>query len=1599
MSLQNLKEDQLYQLLPSGIIDIDEQNILRALIGGVQDRLEDIRSYARKFEFFFTAQPVNNTCVIVQFDTAYGKTVTRSLDIQDTTPSVEGIDLTAWAVDQLGIDASQVTSVVIGEDLLRFVDTSTLQYLAATIGAILYQTAAQTGSETLNQGKILNSYFPRLKIKGTAQSFDILGKLIGFDDVRMTPLWGRLSPRQPNDTGAAVNDVDFAQTPQYYPQQDIGVAYDPHVFRDGPYYTWTGTVSASELSTYFYTQSVNGFQPWVKVMVSGTVAHPAAGEVLTLAGGSPHTAATATAGDGLTFQALGEGEDFNGLQVRFSTWNDGTDRLISITDRLSAIKYRTSYFDLALTLTDEHAQAQFGTTTSKPNKDLQANPALVDDLTATSPYRPWRAGAGDSGAVLRDYVWVSSGSVAPVSRRSQATTAVTESKISSIESAGQEAVRIFEEVRAATRTVRKSSVGFLNRDNANYAAYHESNVLFTSNGSDFIFAGTATGFPLAPYTLGVTLTDVETSILTWDSTPGYTYEPFVTYGNFQYIPTVVPFGFFANPVASPVFVATSARSRLEIIRGTPVEAYSLLQITPPVMGLGFDLENGYGSEVMQGETDPNDSNRILFKSLIANGTYHLDTNIFSFQFDTISPSTQAVAHWIPLSTEVVRENPELPEAFQVRPEDEMSEEVVYETVDEFPWRRDLVGDGELVELINRFPPLVADATTLSVSSNIAMRDHTGADYSVNGIQSTVTPIRLVAQVNSTTVYVPGQLPIAYSGDFTDLSDVAAQTFTFPQLTSYGTDSFHLYHAGLVQGVFVADPVAFYSPAHRNGLKLWLPFNEHPDEGAVVYDHSTSVSQQTLSGFTLNGSFADRSWNSSVGWHISVGSGASIIGESISQVQPELSLSFWFSGSLTGVGGADCVLYKQGPLSVHVGSGGTNVVIDYAHKDNTVQNVASLAQVSTDFNQVAVVVEDQYVRYGIADRNTSLVLSTGTLSANYQPFNGTHNDFLISCPRNHVQLSDLRVWNRAKTQTELDNIRDYQPTPTVCTYWPTNIEVAGNGDRYGLKVLDNGFLSPDVMPPAIRLNQLMRVIRYTDEGRYEGENRFNEVGLGGGTPLPPTWKLGQQFYEMTAAGTTVFSTSLGGGPYNPLWQLAGTHSYVGLPFNGSTSSGIPGIGTNYPSATWPPPMDFNNPAHEFIWIKGDDGKVHEISLVSKASGVTMVGSLVVRIRSDDELVLNGALHVVTAQPADPHSILWQTTGTAWTTFNNGTFFPNQVVVETDGTAIVSIDQNSHGVSVLTDGTGIVKIYHPQSFVSYEEPTGAISVLVSGGTELTCNYGGYVYQHYTGGTLTTPPLYMYLTALTLEPVSGLPDNAYAAWTDKTDNTLYGNRLPTPLAALDSNGVMEFENTSNLSPGHYRLTIDSGCIGRVDQDFDGFSVAISIDTTTIETRLQAGQSGADFRSKDVIEFDYDTTVVDNWLLSIQYLNTLVDLNRGTARNFVIYGYKLEKIETDLYKVSIGAGPAPTLTQTQTGTYSGTNPGGWLAIINSYGSLSSVVHESQVFPSNDTVVSHVPLSSMLTSDTWMRREDHYTAASSLSVLPDSATVANPSFGGIIVR
>ncbi len=395
-----------------------------------------------------------------------------TLDLTSTTPE-DAADLPAWAAGQLDIEASRIVSAERGTDALREIGIDTLQYLATSIGAVLYPGLPGEDAAVVaaRQQQALTLYFPRLKLKGTPESFSIFARLAGFSEGALTPLWTRLSPRAPGDLGLTANGPDFRAKPDFLPTGELpdpeGV-YNPLDFTDGPFYSWaSGSLTLDPTDPTYYPVAINGRNPFISIAATGVVRHPPLG-TYTLVGGASGQKAQVSLESGtdtshLVARALTDGGAFNGLRLVLS--GSGSWRELSIEAQLATLKYRSSYYDMALYMEEA------GTRAVTVNPDLKADPTLLPDGPARAPYRPW---SGGTSAVTDVTLWPSrlvttvSSTVRP---REQAAGTLTEVDTEALLGAAMRVYDLSAEVRAATRFPRKTGVGLIARDPLQLSAF------------------------------------------------------------------------------------------------------------------------------------------------------------------------------------------------------------------------------------------------------------------------------------------------------------------------------------------------------------------------------------------------------------------------------------------------------------------------------------------------------------------------------------------------------------------------------------------------------------------------------------------------------------------------------------------------------------------------------------------------------------------------------------------------------------------------------------------------------------------------------------------------------------------------------------------------------------------------------------------------------------------------------------------------------------------------------------------------------------------------------------------------------------------------
>lgn len=345
MALYNIPEDYLYQKLPEGLILPEFRGLVQALLGGFQDLVSELRGSTSTFLDFYDPRKAPEIFlpefVVVFYTEEGGQTNARIVQNE----SYDSGAPEAWAAAQLGLDVDRVISVTSSP---RLIDAKVLQKLAETIGGIIYLDT-ENPNYTAVQRSLLETHFPLLKIKGTARSFDVLSRTLNGASTTVTPLWGRVSPRNPLDVGDSVNDDDFSGVPEIAPSSQLpdptGV-YDPLNTKDGPVYEWVSEfLSISPTADNYILRGVNGANPFIRLVATGALFLPSPGEYRIEGGGSLLRASVALEGAGLSVESLTEGELTYPVYVTITRSEDDTTVQFRVKSRLSRIKYRTSYYD------------------------------------------------------------------------------------------------------------------------------------------------------------------------------------------------------------------------------------------------------------------------------------------------------------------------------------------------------------------------------------------------------------------------------------------------------------------------------------------------------------------------------------------------------------------------------------------------------------------------------------------------------------------------------------------------------------------------------------------------------------------------------------------------------------------------------------------------------------------------------------------------------------------------------------------------------------------------------------------------------------------------------------------------------------------------------------------------------------------------------------------------------------------------------------------------------------------------------------------------------------------------------------------------------
>jgi len=1626
--------------------------------------------------------------------------------------------LRTWISQAIGVQAARITKITLQADPHRYITVDTLTRLAQSLGANLYTTELRVSDDDPEAAaktrkirqEILEGYFPRLKIKGTIKSFEVLGRDLGFDDIRVTPLWQRVSPRYPVDIGSEANNDDFAAFPEIYPSAslpDTSIAgYDPLVFNDGPAYPWNSRpLSADPSSEDYIIDSVNQRNPYVSlVQVGAEVRLPTPGVYILDGGGYSSKARANLSGSGLEAVALVDGEDFNGMKVVVvgttvpvfdasgSVTSYGTYAAMEINSQLSAIKYRSSFYDLALSVSAERFNERYGTILVQDNPDIE----FIDTGTLCAFGQKPIGGGVNPQTLSGTYTY--GGTVGTV-ERSPVDFRTPQIDTEKLQSVSLRVKGELEVLRPATRYPRKSSIGLSYEDEAIYAPYVATAELFTV-GTLTAFSGTVPNPPASGRESLVSYSDAA------EESPTRNYV------------TALFDGTESVAEHKPLFYAYSGTEAFSLTVEDSVDGeFQTLKGTLP-----------WGGRV-QGEYEA------------ANRAYNLTTV-------GVPSYVKVRAMWDLTSSGVIRSEPTLQEKddgsvdYTDRPEDELGEASMLSFADTFPWRRDVVLSGERVS--NDFYEPGNNEDVRLVAPEMKVFDDGNVPHSVVIKDERVSPptFALVEDTafsgkQTPSLYAPGNVGLCYhdslTGDFSayfssyvfgrdpsngyyytftpvsgrplprikvgDTLEISAGSAMFDgtvkvsrverrsngDLRIYGdvyggsgasivgntlqegdvlhTEEGLAYHAGIVGGVLVADPDAYRSRAYDKNSG-WFPFSEYPQDSLDVTDASAYAltTGEKVSGlFFSNYPTTDRVWDADRGWVLRVNpkpeDSDTLTVDKDRDLGSECSVSFYIKPTEL-VGSDPSLIIRYSWLHVYLKPESANTFRIVVRTENRDRLLSAPVQTSVlnsaDFQFVSVVRDGDRVSVGAAThdetlsvQDTRIIPGRRETQPEYQYIeefkqSGSARDFVAELSRRDIRdafdvnvvsggigenwtrvdsldgqpqdakvyvaerfgkggvgarwrirfgdgidrgsavpqgstitvaysvsdsvltigarestylLSDLRIFSEAKSFDLLSDVKSPRITPTAVRYGKTSYASGRRASRFTLRYLKSGRAFPyKSTVEANRDPSQSVVIRYGADAEYKGKTEYEEVGIGGGVDQPPVRQLGLTGLD-TRYGEYVWSGTHRALPgTNAVWGTPGTYPRVDVGLvDYATGRTLTSVDTGNANP-WPPKSVLTNPARRRIYAKGSDF-TFEVALRSQNNDVFLNAAPVKRERTssvqDDirdalnvgygaDYTFEGTWSPVVAYAA--HTYVYH---------SGGYYFTNQ---DRAAGAAPNVSWNYIGAEIASLADLRV----------HDSPTDAASRVHSLSKELVVVQSGSNYVvDLRSGTYpsNTEPAHLYLEErVELEADS---DEAYSRWTLESDLG-YANR--------DGTGTLEFLNDEVMPAGTYILDLPVSNVGTLDPSFRGYRVELSVGVDTLlERTLQVGANR--------IQFTLYEDIVCPWSFKVFWKNDRDVSAQGYSRQLAVRGYTFTRQVNELYAVGIESGTLSiqevdvTLTGTE-GRVAGnpnqvTVPGGWLATLNSYGSVPSTgwSHESQLTGES----SGLPRNRLRTPSTPARSED----------------------------
>ena len=1717
LPLSNLQEDTLYNKIPAGVRSQDVNGIIEAVVGAFQDQYSDLRSAGSDLAKMWQADGgvgAPHPCILLTYTSQQGVQITVELDIQADTPPYDGAALLNWATSQAGIDPSLAISAVHGTSTNRTLLIQTAQLLADTLG-IEYVAPIDPSTDTNTYlQSVIAGYFSRLKIKGTPSSFEVAGRLVGFSDTSYIPLWGRLSPRYPSEPGNSLNYPDYLVQPEIFPAASIpDPIYDPNVTNDGPLYTWQSNSITlnSQLSSYV-TLQVNGLSPFITCQVTDSLGIvPQSGNYL-LSGGGPLNSAYVQLSSSVLVLAIAPGDSFNGMQVTVNNEGNNTFTL-SVTYNLSAVKFRTSLFDLVGGLDIDSYGAKY-VQPATANADLATNPNLyygsgqyfVNSGAAVAPYRAWKLGSVPPPTVQTWPNLQVTPSSGPVIQRVQCTPTDTELDLTVVKGSIQSLIQVADTVKPAIYDARNIGVGFVVFDTVTYAAYQGSTILFDST---------------LPPTSDSTVLSADTDVYTADNLNS-------TYG---------------------LITATLPNDGLSY----PVSDFTAQFYFTPVTG-GPAIELGQ-------TTDINNPGNVLLRLSQASpyisivGNYNFNTQSFSFNVQGLSGIIQAV--WSTTSQDFIRPIPSSQDikagniSFQTFPEDEIDSSGWYSYSDDYPWARPLTGGGTE----DSHDGTVEDAYEEVYEGGMWMTsvDETGGHVSILARESDsgISP-RVI--INS----IPASQRSQHCVGFKDVLGWTCDNDTFScsddthNCSSSGLTGSVPYNVGVLRQNLVADLRSHWiKTAQQEGLINWFRLSDHPNAPwAIQATESTPIS------VIGNYSVSSRIWTNDRGWALN------LTNQSASwSIQNDMGLggtmSFWVnpgvassqstlftcdldtvncsdsiplnSSNVVGTTSNGVLISKFGPMEVwlngltataivdngngatakvgkmqlypgefnficltgsaisdedtpaadacataNINAYGTQIVdgvqlvpgmtvlltaqndprgngnytvengnwsrVAYTWPDypyitvtggNSNQGIwwlssgsniefisADSIDISSDSDTIDAnttftggnvyftKVNTQW-SFGVGTLSNQVVYDMSSFTATIQAYpNYPYEVGTISASNQSLIFSDWRVWNKPKTQDELDVIRSPRYAPSSVNWQPWSIPGSRGSERYPIQVLPSGYAYPSIEDSQCYFNLPKWTVRYDSLGRFVGPEYKRKESLGNGTPLIGNVpSLGNTSLGISLGQHGVSSAPGDGGESGPLWQVINTPGKVLLLNNQWPTPPIDSY-TYEQASPWPQSLPENTSSRQTIFVSGTDGFVYAVTVDDGPTSPSLVASKIYNSRSASEIANDGGVPGLSILdvPADAiskggdgtHSLAVKTINGVPTVFSNpdsqvnAPIFMfslgrrNQTLQLNDPNTVNNVNiwnnANTFGQSieaVALNQSGLISL----SFEGQLQP-GKYNVQLQLGNAGLLDSGFLGYNFEATVDLDNP-----ITSVTIDQQA-----AYVTYTFNGASTAL--QIPDISAATLSAALNALPTIA--SAGGVAVTGNFGGPWTVIWNSYGaqpiISVANSGSANVQVTQLSAGSYNTSAiqvitpnRSTWTIPITVEFATETTWNLNINFTNGLSLPQYNQVRAPVFYALNFLDSVAKLWKVNP---TGPTLAQISlAGDYNPAAQGSWCRTIYADGTVSNS-HEltlEVVSEYGDTVnIPSQPVGGLVTGST-IDKDSHITVSGEPVIVPNS--------------